>query len=472
MSVAIRATGAALPGENGIKGNLLTGIEVLDLLLGIKKYPMRWFMPRKLKKIQTFIKRLERITGLETRNVLNDSSIKFPNTYLAVEAGKRTLEKAGISPSKVEGFVFASDTSDFVFPSPGIAVAKLLDIKPKQLVNCTMACISVADALVNACTWLEKGLCDNVLILAGDVTTRLRLPKNRIEPFIFGDGFVGIYLEKGENVTETTSGESGGFTFSNLSVDTSQAALFVHRHIYPSELRFLFNGGLMDNFQDNDTGLDLLGDIDSTELALLLKDFLDNTGGVIDENTKIVLPQTGMKTIEIGMSCFRSHTGIDIGPHVIKNDSFRKHGNIGAGAVPLAWHEARESGEIKPDSSVIFSIAGVGGVKTVFKYDPGAQYNFYFSNAKVSERPDYEALIEKKAKENADPKKRRRINNGRELTEVIGTGDNGTLDILFRPVISKIRNCLQGNGERTKDNEETNGKPKGQIDDRKRNTVS
>ena len=135
MTVAIRAMSAALPGENGIKGNLLTGREVFDLMLGIKKYPLSVFASKKLKRMRAFIGKLERVVGIETRNILNDSTVKFPNTYLAVEAGKKTLQKAGVDPSKVQGFVYASDTSDFVFPSPGIAVAKLLDIKPKQFVR-------------------------------------------------------------------------------------------------------------------------------------------------------------------------------------------------------------------------------------------------------------------------------------------------------------------------------------------------
>lgn len=424
---------AALPGENGIKGNLLTGREVFDLMLGIKKYPLSVFAPKKLRRMRAFIGKLERVVGIETRNILNDPTVKFPNTYLAVEAGKKTLQKAGVDPSKVQGLVYASDTSDFVFPSPGIAVAKLLDIKPKQFVNCTMACISSADALMNACTWLEKGLVENVLILAGDVTSRLRLPQNRIEPFIFGDGFVGIYLEKGRSVSNGTPAESGGFTFSNMSVDTSQSDLFVHRHIYPSEVGW-FNSRLRNNFQDNDTGLDLLGDIDSRELPLLMQDFLENSGETVDDRTKIILPQTGQKTLDRGVRYFLEGTGIDIKPNVIGNASFKRHGNLGAGAIPLAWHEALERDEIAPSDPVIFCVAGVGGVKTVFKYDPAASENKYVSNGKNAERPDYIDMIEKRALDDQDPKNVRKIRSGSPLTRIISYGANGSSGIDFKPV--------------------------------------
>lgn len=467
MSVVIRAINTALPGQDGIRGNVLTGQDILDHLLGYRRHILKWFNPRKLEKLKTFVKRLERVAGIEARNILNDPNIKFPNTYLAVEAGRRTLDKAGISPDKIQGFIFASDTSDFVFPSPGIAVAKLLEINPSQFVNCTMACISIADALINACTWMEKGLCDNVLVLAGDVTSRLRLPRNRVEPFIFGDGFVGMYLEKGKGATESAPAERGGFTFSNMAVDTIQADLFVHRHVYPSEVRFLFNNGILDNFQDNDTGVDLLGNIESKELVLLLLDFLHNTSDVIGDSTKLILPQTGKATIQRGLSDFESKTGVDVSQNVVGRDTFRKHGNIGAGAVPLAWHEAKEAGEIGSQDDVIFVIAGVGGVQTVFKYDPNARANDYFTNIRNTERPDYEALIKERAKENVTKGTGRKISNGKTLTSMRSHRNNGSIDIAFEPVIRALINPPEdikgNNGEKPyeKLDEKSSCSPKG-----------
>lgn len=443
MAIAIRAMSSALPGQGGLKGSVLTGNEILEMLLGLKKYPLKWFTPKKFKRLQSFIRRLENATGIETRNVLNDKSIKYPNTYLALAAGRKTLEKAGIHPSKVQGFVYASDTPDFVFPSPGIAVAQLLEIKPKQFNNTSMACVSIAEALSNACSWLEQGLCENVLVLAGDVTTRLQLPKNRIEPFIFGDGFVGIYLDKKKSTENGSHEERGGFTFTNISVDTSQSDLFVHRHIYPSELGF-FNGALMENGQDNDTGLDALGDIDSVELALLLRDFLENTGSVLDDSTKIILPQTGNLVRKKGVKHFQDETGVNIERNVVPNNSFKRHGNIGAGAVPLAWQEGLESGDIKPEHSVVFDIAGVGGVKTVFKYDPNTTGISFVENIRSSVRPDYRRMIVEKAMEQLTRVQKRRVTNGKTLNR-LNLERNGHDHIGFSPVHREINSKTPAN---------------------------
>ncbi len=443
MAVAIRAMSSALPGEGGLKGHVVTGNEILEMLLGLKKYPLEWFAPKKFKKLQSFIERLESTIGIKTRNILDDKSVKYPNTYLALAAGRKTLDKAGVHPSKVQGFVYASDTPDFVFPSPGIAVAQLLEIQPKQFNNTSMACVSIAEALSDACFWLEQGLCENVLILAGDVSTRLKLPKNRIEPFIFGDGFVGIYLDKKKNTGNGSCEEKGGFTFTNISVDTSQSDLFVHRHIYPSELGY-FNGALMENHQDNDTGLDALGDIDSVELALLLQDFLENTGAELDSNTKIILPQTGNLVRKKGIKHFHKKTGVDIEPNVLPNNSFRRHGNIGAGAVPLAWQEGLESGDIKPEHSVVFDIAGVGGVKTVFKYDPNATETYFVENVRNSVRPDYGRMIVEKAMEQLTRIERKRFTNGKTLNR-LNLARNVHDHISFSPVHRQINSKIPEN---------------------------
>lgn len=442
--IAIRSSYAAMPGEAGIKGNVLNGQEVFNMLLGKKRYFMRTFIPRRLQKFRRLVDRLEGKIGIETRNILNDDSIKFPTTYILTEAGKGTLEKAGVNPKNVQGLIVATDTPDLIFSSPGIEVAKLLGINPRQFGNTSMACVSIADVLERACSWIiNNNWCDNVLILAGDITSKMRLLGNRIEPFLFGDGGVGIYLEKAKTSEKGERTEKGGFTFSNLSVDTSQADLFIHRHIYSGDVG-LFNSALLENFQDNDTGLDLLGDIDAIELPLLLSDWLINSGDVIDKNTKIILPQTGKQVIENGIKKFKEISGIDITGNVIENTSFKKHGNIGAGAIPLAWHEAIKEGKIDQEThSVLFVIAGVGGVKTVFKRDPNARGIEHLPNYRVHARPDYRALIEERASEN-----KRKSRNGKILSEMYGSGDNGTYEIDFKPVrnITDIERVVKSNG--------------------------
>ncbi|MBI3591144.1 MAG: hypothetical protein HY094_07220 [Candidatus Melainabacteria bacterium] len=382
--IAIKGMGVALPGENGIKGTPLDGKSILGIMLGGKKNFIR---KKTLTRMERLISLVEARSGIKIRNILNDDSVKYPSSYLAFEAAKKTLENTGISPSNIQGMICATDTADFVYPRLTGVVARLLGIKMiRQSLNVPMACTSISSALQSAANWLDKGLCDNVLVLAGDVTSRLRLPQNRIEPYIFGDGFVGIYLEKGKE------SDKGGFKFSNVSEDISIADAFVHRRIYASQLGYL-NSELQENYQDNDTGLDILGEIDALELSYLFQDYLTNSGESVDENMKIILPQLGKLLVEKGIRNFKQDTGIDVKPRVVSNSAFN-HGNLGAGAIPLAWYEGIKSGEIKSDNSVIFDIAGVGGVKTVFKWDPKVSDSISFVKiASMVKRPDYEKMV-------------------------------------------------------------------------------
>lgn len=387
--MAIRAMASALPGENGVKGAVLTGRDILSLQFcektkGFTGFFKRFVSKKTLEKAGKLIDRLENKTGIKTRNILLDNVIEYPNTYLGIMAAVRTLEKAGVSPSKVQGFYYGTDTPDFVFPAQGLAVAKLLGIKPVQFGNSSLACVSMAHGLYEASDWIDRELCDNALILLGDVTSRLRLPHSNLERYIFGDGFVGIFLEKGK----------GGFKFTSIGIDPEVSDIFVHNQIYASQCLNYSSYELQNNFQNNDAALDILGEIDAIEYSYGLDDYLRHFGEVIDEKVKIGTPQGGKNSIAKGMEIFKENTGIDITQNVIPASSY-KHGNLGAGAFALSMLE----GGVSLDDTVIASLAGVGGVKTVFKIDPFLDGIKTKRITDVKPRPDYKEIIKRSIEE-------------------------------------------------------------------------
>ncbi len=385
----IRAMASALPGENGVKGAVLTGRDMLSVQLreqakGLKGFFSRFISKKALEKTGKLVDRLENKIGIKARNILFDSVVKYPNTYLGVVAGVRTLEKAGIVPSKVQGFYYGTDTPDFVFPAQGIAVAKLLGIKPVQFGNSSLACVSMAQGLYEASDWIDRGLCDNALVLLGDVTSRLRLPHNNLERYIFGDGFVGVFVEKGK----------GGFKFTNIGIDTEVSDIFVHNQNYSSQLLNYSNYELQNNFQYNDAALDILGEIDAIEYSYGLDDYLRNSGETIDEKTRICTPQGGKNSIKKGIEIFKRNTGIDITGNAIQPSSYN-HGNIGAGAAALSMLE----GGITAGDVVMASLAGVGGVKAVFEMNPSFDGIKTVKIKDLKPRPDYREIIERTIEE-------------------------------------------------------------------------
>ena len=419
--MSIKAMASALPNEHGVKGAIMTGKDIL-FLLQLGKYKM--FMSRKKLDIMcALIHHLESKTGIKTRNILLQDEVQYPNTYLGTLAGKNTLEKAGIDPSKVQGLYYGTDTPDFVFPQQGIAVAKLLGIKPIQIGNSSLACVNIAQSLYETSNWIKDGLCDNALILLGDVTSRLRLPHRSLERYIFGDGFVGIFLEKSKG---------GGFKFTNLGIDLEVSDIFAHNQIYPSQIRFL-NSHLQNNFQYNDAGLSILGEIDAIEYSYGLEDYLKNTNGKIDKRieAKIVTPQGGKDSIEKGVKIFKENTGVDIKPNIVESSSF-KHGNIGAGAAALSMLE----GGITKDDVVIASLAGVGGVKTVFEINPAFNETSALRIDERRKRPDYREIVEK-----TDENLRRKKRTGKfELSELTMSDSK---EIKFKPIKPKQLSDLE-----------------------------
>ncbi|GEM_PF-3165646 len=436
--IAIRGMGSALPGEGGYRGNVVNGNDVLFQLHSKGKLACLG----KLDNAKRLVAHIEEKTGIKTRNFA-DAKLKYPATYYATAAAIKTLENANVNPSNIQGLGLycVTDTPDFIFPSQGILVAKLLGLKPVMFGNNSMACASIAGALKEASRDIKDGLCERALILAGDIATRLKLSGNSLEPLIFGDGFVGMFLEKDAG--------NGGFVFSNLSIETAAADLFIHRHYYSGELG-MFHLGSMRGVQFNDNGLDMLGDIDATEISLQLQDFLNNSKIEIDDGTKVVLPQASKQTVNAGIKNFRDDTGFDLTGHVVANQAY-KHGNIGAGAIPLAWERAVNSGEIKPTDKVLFDIVGVGGVGTVFTRDPNANQAVTLVRIEdKKERPDYLRMVEDVILEREKRIKSREqsaVKNGSgksgkksggleraKLNRALGAGNNGTRELDFKPL--------------------------------------
>lgn len=425
-TLSIAGSGIALPGR-GYPGNVYTGKEVLDYFL-IGKQKKRFVPKSTYESWLKMVRKVEKASGIQTRGVCDDKTIQFPNTFFAKEAAINALEKANLNPKDVQGFVFLSNTPDLVFPPPGLPVAELLGIKPVQFANASLACVSIANAFYQAAHWIKDGLCDNVLVVAGDVTTRLQLKENKLEPLFFGDGFAAFVLKKGDKDTR------GGFTVTNLRADTDLTSLFLHRAIYSTD----FDKHLALRLQDNDTGIDILGDIDGLEFAYQLLDYLENSKDLLTNDVKIIGPQIGRMSLMAGKNKFQELSGSSIDSNLVPNTSLCENGNIGVGAVPAAFVRAMLDKEISANDKVVFNIAGVGGLETVFKWDPNAEDALTVVKTSTRhERPDYKKMIDDIALGTSDRYRKRKNGDGKDfrgsqLTRF--TGDSGVRIEHINPV--------------------------------------
>ena len=391
MGFKIAGFGIAAPGRKDAHGQVLGQVfnteqfvthQFNKRVTGIKSHFAKGALREVLEKAKETVKE----TGIVERDILYDKQVKLPNTYLCAEAVIRSLKSAGMRASEIEGFIYASDTPDFIYPSNGILVADRLGIPTdNEYSRHSLACVSFAKALKEAIGWLENGDCNNVVVVSGDITSRLQLPENLRELFLFGDGFVSLILKKDK---------VGSVTYSNIGVDKNLAKLFLHR---PSNSGDMLS---LDEHQayglGNDRGIATIGLCEKELWPWLTKRFTQLAGVEIDEHVKIIIPQATNGVLHGGLETYKRKTSQDIEKNVLPLSSC-KHGNTGAGAIPLALIEGLESGAIKPGEKIILIIVGVGGLYTALMIDPTSEEPHKRVRLSADDdKPNFEALVNKR----------------------------------------------------------------------------
>lgn len=165
-------------------------------------------------------------TGIGFRHIADDSEAV---SDLAAKAGLRALEKAGIRPEELSLIILATSTQDYSgFPSTASIAQKKIGAKNAAAFDIAVACsgfvygVTLAEAMIKA----SGG---NVLVLAGDILSRIVDWTDRNTCVLFGDGAGAAVLspEPGNGAKEGLSGilattiRSYGDDFDAITVENS-----------------------------------------------------------------------------------------------------------------------------------------------------------------------------------------------------------------------------------------------------------
>jgi len=331
-------------------------------------------------------KRFTRHIGVQVRGIYSDPNDKHPTNTLAIHAGldtineaKKTLDTAEYSfdVKKIDGLICVSNTPDNVFPVHGKKIAQVLGIKARFYSNNQMACASIADAICTTGQWFkESKTCNVILILASDVTSRLRQPENikanPLQNLIFGDAAAGLIFVRMPG--------TGGITVSNIELD-NDAPDFYHRYAYTGDLDevnddFLQCGG------KNDEYLKQFGDYESKVMANLVLRYLKTRNGKLDPNDKLILPEATSIIRSNGLKKLGDKIEREIKLHIV-DSAVPTHGITGSPATAIAWKQAIEKGHIKPEDRVTYFNVALSGLKCRVTVDPNAEEIFRLEDEEV-----------------------------------------------------------------------------------------
>lgn len=138
-----------------------------------------------------------RTTGIE-RVRIADANVCASD--MCQYAAKSLLEKEGVNVNEIDGLVFVSQTSDWIIPSTAIALQERLGLsKDTVCVDIHYGCSGYIYGLFQAASWIHSGACKNVLVLAGDTSSRMVNPNDRSLRMVFGDCGTATLVTVGSN---------------------------------------------------------------------------------------------------------------------------------------------------------------------------------------------------------------------------------------------------------------------------------
>jgi 3-oxoacyl-[acyl-carrier-protein] synthase-3 len=262
---------------------------------------------------------------------------------LCVEAGRQCLQRAGVNPADVDLVIVATVTPDMSFPSTACLVQHRLGIGPCPAYDLNAACSGFLYGTVQAAQAIVSGASELVLVIGGEVLSRVSNPADYKTYPLFGDGAGAVLLTRGaprQGLLRYTLGADGaggpllqrkGF---GSRIPPSLEALEAGLQYLMMDGRSVFTWAvatLCDTIQEV---------LKSAELG----------PGEID----LYIPhQANIRIINAALDVIGIPRGL-----VIAN--LERYGNTSAASVPMALNEAVEDDRVRPGDRIVLSGFGAG----------------------------------------------------------------------------------------------------------------
>jgi len=278
-------------------------------------------------------------TGIEERHVAAEDEA---TSDMVIEAAKEALRNAGIAASALGAIIVGTISPDTMFPSTACWVQKGLNIPGIPAFDVSAACsgflygLEVGSALLPA-------VAKPILVAGSDMLTKITNWEDRGTCVLFGDG-------AGVAVIAPTQ-EDRGLLSSILGADGTLGELLIQPAggtRMPASHETVDNNLHTVHMKGNEIfkhAVRTMGDaaVKAIELA-----------GVDPAEINIFVPhQANVRIIE--STCKRAKVPLEK-THI----TIGWHGNMSAGTIPIAFHDAVSKGLIKRGDLVLFAAFGAG----------------------------------------------------------------------------------------------------------------
>jgi 3-oxoacyl-[acyl-carrier-protein] synthase-3 len=261
---------------------------------------------------------------------------------LAVRAAAQALESAGRNPEEVDLIVLGTDSPDYLTPATSVVVQHKLGAKSAGTFDVGCACASFPTGFAAAAGLIaaNPGL-KTVLVIGFYLMHKVADPQDRML-FFYGDGAGAAVLEPGDEP---------GFLNAAFQADGAYADYWG-----------IFSGATAEPASEESvragrTRVRMLQryppEINHEGWPRLVRRLAKEGGFPLEEIdclifTQVRKPSIGLVMEELGLPPERAHTVME------------EWGYTGSACVPMALHDAREKGKIRPGDLVVLVGSGVG----------------------------------------------------------------------------------------------------------------
>ena len=307
------------------------------------------FLPNKVltnadleKTLDTSDEWIRSRTGIHERRIAGDGE---SSSTLAIQAGKMALDSAKILPNELDLVIVCTSTPDILFPATACFVQDGLGAINAAAYDISAVCSGFVFGLSIAEQYIKSGRYRHVLIIGSETNSRIVDWSDRSTCILFGDGAGAIVLKKNK------MSEPEGVLSTHIHSDGGKSGLII------------VPGGIgkktisQEAIDKKEYFIHMSG---NATFKVAVKRMVEVSREALDfnelsvEDVSLVLPHQANRRI---IDAVTEKLGIPSEKIFI---NIEKYGNTSSASIPIAMHEAREAGLIKPGCLTLLVVVGAG----------------------------------------------------------------------------------------------------------------
>jgi 3-oxoacyl-[acyl-carrier-protein] synthase-3 len=279
-------------------------------------------------------------TGMQVRHIAEEG---VNTSDLCSEAALKATAEAGVHPEEIDAIIIGTVTGDIQFPSTACYVQEKIGAINAAAFDIAAACSGFIYGLTIADSFLATGQCQTVVVIGGEILSRITDYEDRATCVLFGDGAAGVVLKPSDGQRGILGSyiKSDGRLAQLLYMPGGGTKYPASRKTIDEKLHYL----KMEGREVFKAAVTAMGDA----AIHILK-----TTGLRGEDIDLLIShQANIRIIK----ATARRAGLPMDKVFI---NVHKYGNTSAASIPIALDEARKSGRLKEGDRCLMVAFGGG----------------------------------------------------------------------------------------------------------------